>query len=140
MYQKSKWWYIRSLKLSLFLYWSRFYSISHFSQKKLHLMISFHDELLMMSYYCANFLIVAVILSLPNFLKKTLWYRGIIKKIGNFLYAVFSIWKSLRVLEKACIKIVPRAIYKYLFFFFCKNCPFLLPNKKLLWSLFSLTN
>ena len=101
---------------------------------------SFDDlfSLLMMSYYCANFLTVAVIL--PNFLKWTLWYRGILKKIDNFLYAVFSIWKSLRVLEKACIKIVPRAIYKYLFFFFCKNCPFLLPNKKLLGSLFSLTN
>ena len=68
------------------------------------------------------------------------WYRDIIKKIDNFLYAVSSIWKSLRVLEKARIKIVPRAIYRYLFFFFCKNSAFLQQNKKLLWSLFSLTN
>ena len=92
-------------KLSVFLYWSRFYSISHFSQKSF-----------------------------------IWWYRDIIKKTDNFLNAVFSIWKSLRVLKKARIKIMPRAIYTHLFFFFCKKFPFLLQKKKLLWSLFSLTN
>ena len=31
--------------------------------------------------------------------------------------AVFSIWNSLRVLQKARVKIMARAIYTYLFFF-----------------------
>ena len=32
--------------------------------------------------------------------------------------SVFSIWESLRVLHKTCIKIVARNIYTYLFFLF----------------------
>ena len=32
--------------------------------------------------------------------------------------SVFSIWKSLQVLQKACMKIVARAIYTYRFFSF----------------------
>ena len=45
--------------------------------------------------------------------------------------AVFSIRKSLQVLQKACIKIVGRAIYTYLFFLYI-HTPVLLQNKKLL--------
>ena len=37
-----------------------------------------------------------------------LWYRT--------WHPVFSIWKSLQVLQKACIKVMARAIYTYLFF------------------------
>ena len=40
---------------------------------------------------------------------------GTISTSSSPLYAVFSIWKSLRVLQKACINIVARAIYTYLF-------------------------
>ena len=51
--------------------------------------------------------------------------------------AVFSIKKSLRVLQKTCIKIVARAIYTYLFFSYTCT-PVLLEYKKLLQLLFRL--
>ena len=51
--------------------------------------------------------------------------------------AVFSIRKSLRVLQKTCIKIVARAIYTYLFFSYTCT-PVLLEYKKLLQLLFRL--
>ena len=40
---------------------------------------------------------------------------NILKKILKII-AVFSIWKSLRVSKKACIKILAHAIYSYRFF------------------------
>ena len=49
------------------------------------------------------------------------------------LYAVFSIRKSLRVLQKARVKIVARAVYTYLFFFlYILYTPVLQQNKKFL--------
>ena len=44
--------------------------------------------------------------------------------------AIFFIWKLLRVLQKARIKIVARAIYTCLFFSYIYS-PFLLENKSL---------
>ena len=49
----------------------------------------------------------------------------------------FPYKKSLRVLQKARIKIVARAIYTYLFCFLFIHSPLLLENKKLMSSLFS---
>ena len=51
------------------------------------------------------------------------------------LNAVFSMGKSLWVLQKARIKIVTCAVYTYLFFFLYIYSPLLLENKTL-WSLF----
>ena len=47
------------------------------------------------------------------------FYKWVILKRKNIvdLSSVFSTWKALRVLQKARIKIVARAIYNYLFFF-----------------------
>ena len=53
--------------------------------------------------------------------------------------AVFSIGKSLQLLQKACIKIVNCTIYTYLFFKYTHS-PFLLENKNLLRLLFSSGN
>ena len=54
--------------------------------------------------------------------------------------AVFSKGKSLQVLQKACIKIVVRAIYMYIFFFIYINSTLLPENKNLLRLLFSSAN
>ena len=54
--------------------------------------------------------------------------------------AVFSKGKSLQVLQKACIKIVVRAIYMYIFFFIYINSTLLPENKILLRLLFSSAN
>ena len=43
-------------------------------------------------------------------------------------FSVFSVWKSLQVLQKACIKIVACAVYTYLFFSY--TCPLLFRRKK----------
>ena len=45
---------------------------------------------------------------------------------------VFSIWKSLSVLQNACIKIMAHPIYAYLFFFLYIHSFVLLQNKKFL--------
>ena len=50
------------------------------------------------------------------------------------LELVFSIWKSLGVLQRAFIKIMASDIYPYLFLYI--HSPILLENKKLLWSVF----
>ena len=81
-------------KLSVFLYWSRFYSISHFSQKSF-----------------------------------IWWYRDIIKKTDNLLNAVFSIWKSLRVLKKLASKSCPVLFTRTYFFSFAKNLLFFCRRK-----------
>ena len=62
------------------------------------------------------------------------------KKYYMITVAVFSIWKSLRLLQKVCIKIVDCAIYTYLFFSLYIHSPLLLKNKKLFWLLFSSVN
>ena len=54
--------------------------------------------------------------------------------------AVFSKGKSLRVLQKACIKIAARAIYIYIFFFLYIHSTLLPENKNLLRLLFSSAN
>ena len=56
---------------------------------------------------------------------------------GGVEGAVFPIWKSPQVLQKARIKIVARAIYTYRFYFLYIYSPPLLENKKLFQSLFS---
>ena len=66
------------------------------------------------------------------------WRWGIY--INPNLNPVFSIRKSLQVLQKAHIKFVARAIYIYRFFFFYIHSSLLRQNKKLLWLLFSLAN
>ena len=45
-------------------------------------------------------------------------------------FSVFSIWKSLQVLQKACIKIVACAIYTYLFFSYTCTVLFRCKKKK----------
>ena len=47
------------------------------------------------------------------------------------LINIFSIWKTLRVLQKTHIKVVAGAIYTYLFFFLYIQSPLPLENKKL---------
>ena len=71
--------------------------------------------------------------------RKFLFWK-ILKFLSNFelpFWAVFFIWKSLWVLQKACIKSVAHAIHTYLVFLlhtllFSSK----MKNKKLLWSLF----
>ena len=58
----------------------------------------------------------------------------------DIFITVFSIWKSLWVLQKALIKIVAHAIYTYQFFSFTYTLLFCSKIKKLLQSLFSLAN
>ena len=43
------------------------------------------------------------------------------RKTPRNIYAVFSIWKTLRVIEKACMKILACAIYTYLFFLYIRT-------------------
>ena len=65
---------------------------------------------------CAFFLQTVVLRLSPSLTSKT-------SENGKVFFAVFSIWKSLRVLQKAHIKIVAHAIYNYLFF----SCRCILP-------------
>ena len=61
-------------------------------------------------------------------------HAKLFQKIKRGLELVFSIWKSLGVLQRAFIKIMASDIYPYLFLYI--HSPILLENKKLLWSVF----
>ena len=81
-------------------------------------------------------------------------YRALARNKKNLCFAwiaVFSIWKALQVLRKAHIKIVARAIYTHLFFYFtytllfcwkvksCCGCYFPQENKNIIvWGLVSI--
>ena len=67
-----------------------------------------------------------------------LWY--FLPKKCFPLTSVFSIWRSLRVLQTARIKIVACAICTFLIFFLYLHSPLLLENKKLFSSLSSSAN